>query len=56
MIDAANILQTISLALAAWTVKTLWAVTIRQAEHEQKLSTHQERLKKLEDKQQCSNP
>lgn len=53
MIDAVNILQTISLAMAAWTVKTLLAVTIKQAEHGQKLSTHDERIEKLEEKPVC---
>lgn len=60
MIDAVNILQTISLAMAAWTVKTLLAVTIKQAEHGQKLTTHDEkftthheRLEKLEEKPVC---
>lgn len=50
MIDAANILQTISLAMAAWTVKTLWTVTILQAEQGQRLAAHQERITELENK------
>lgn len=49
MLDAVNILQTVSIAIAAWTVKTLWYVTLKQTEHEEKLNTHQERIKKLED-------
>ncbi len=53
MIDAANILQTISLGMAAWTVKTLWTVTIMQAEQGQTIKTHDERIEKLEEKPVC---
>ncbi len=53
MIDAVNILQTISLAMAAWTVKTLLTVTITQAEQGQKLTAHHERIEKLEEKPAC---
>lgn len=53
MIDAANILQTIGLAIAAWTVKTLWTVTITLATQGQKLTVHDERIEKLEEKPAC---
>ena len=53
MIDAANILQTISLAMAAWTVKTLWTVTITLATQAQKITEHHERIEKLEEKPAC---
>lgn len=53
MIDADNILQTISLGMAAWTVKTLWTVTIMQAEQAQAIKTHHERIEKLEEKPAC---
>lgn len=48
MLDAVNILQTVSIAIAAWTVKTLWYVTLKQTEHDQKIIAHHERINKLE--------
>lgn len=55
MIDAANILQTISLGMAAWTVKTLWNVTMMQAEQAQTIKTHDKRIEKLEEKPTCQH-
>lgn len=53
MMDIANILQTLTIAVLIWVGNRIVTVSEKTAVHEEKLSAHHERINKLEEKPAC---
>lgn len=55
MMDIANILQTLTIAVLIWIGNRIVTVSEKTAVHEEKLNAQHERINKLEEKPTCTH-